>query len=788
MADDEVPDLRAVTRGDSYPGLSSAEAAALLQRWGANTVAEQRETLLRRVVASLWQPVPWLLEATIVLELVMGQYLEALIIALLLAFNSILTVVQEHRSGKALDLLKQRLAPSASVRRDARWTQVPAAGLVPGDIVRLALGGIVPADVVLIDGAVLLDQSVLTGESVAVDAHAGDKGYAGALVRRGEALARVTATGARTYFGKTAELVRIAHAQSSEQKAVLRVVRNITAINGVILAAISGYAHLLGLPTGSLLQLIVTAVLASIPVALPATFSLAAALAAQVLARRGVLLTHLEGVHEAASVDTLCADKTGTLTRNELAVVSVLGTSQTDRAEVLRLAAVASSEGGGDPVDDAVRAAAVREGAVDRRYERTSFTPFDPALKRSSATVVVPGRTAMIVMKGAFDSLASASATPQSLREEAEKLERDGQRVLAVVCAPAGQPAAVVGLVGLADPPREDSAPLIRELAGLGVRTIMVTGDAPATARAIAGEVGLSGPLLTGEGVRDGLTPTSVAVVAGVLPEHKYRLVQAFQRQGHVVGMCGDGANDAPALRQAQFGVAVSTATDIAKSAASVVLTEPGLRGIVEVIGEGRRVHQRVVTYALNAITKKIELVPLLALGLIVTGQPILTPLLMILLLVAGDFLTMALTTDRAQPSPRPAAWHLDRLTRTAIVLGVVTLAFTAASIAVGKEVLGYPTGTLQTLTYVTVAFVSQAVLYAVRVPGWLWESSPSPWLLLATLVDVGFAAALAVTGTLMSPLPAGVVLALALATALFALVLTAVKLVLFRTQGRGDG
>ena len=228
----------AVPRSDPHTGLSSAEAAALLQRWGANTVAEQRETLLRRVVASLWQPVPWLLEATIVLELVMGQYLEALIIALLLAFNSILTVVQEHRSGKALDLLKQRLAPSASVRRDARWTQVPAAALVPGDIVRVSLGGIVPADVVLIDGAVLLDQSVLTGESVAVDAHAGDKGYAGALVRRGEALARVTATGARTYFGKTAELVRIAHAQSSEQKAVLRVVRNITAINGVILAAI----------------------------------------------------------------------------------------------------------------------------------------------------------------------------------------------------------------------------------------------------------------------------------------------------------------------------------------------------------------------------------------------------------------------------------------------------------------------------------------------------------------------------------------------------------------------
>jgi H+-transporting ATPase len=372
---------------------------------------------VRRVADSLWQPVPWLLEATIVLELVMGQHLDALIIALLLAFNSGLTIVQEHRSGKALDLLKQRLAPNASVERDGAWQLMPAAALVPGDIIRISLGGVVPADVELIEGAVLLDQSMLTGESVAVDAQAGDKGYSGALVRRGEALARVTATGARSYFGKTAELVRIARAESREQKAVLHVVRNITAINGIVLAAIASYAHLLGLPTGSLLQLIVTAILASIPVALPATFSLAAALAAQALAHRGVLVTHLGGVHEAASVDTLCADKTGTLTRNELAVASVTSSELADRAEVLRLAAMASSGGGGDPVDGAIRTAADRERAVDARYRRQSFAPFDPALKRSSATIENSDHHVIEVMKGAFDSISKLAATPSALKD-----------------------------------------------------------------------------------------------------------------------------------------------------------------------------------------------------------------------------------------------------------------------------------------------------------------------------------------------------------------------------------
>lgn len=761
-------------------GLSSREAHALLAQWGPNAMPQEHVSLATRLGRSLWQPVPWMLEATIVLEIALGEHLEAAIIALLLIFNSVLGLAQEARSGMALELLKKRLEPTANVLRDGAWKTLPAAEIVPGDILALSLGRIVPADVVIVDGDVLVDQSMLTGESAGVDASPGSHAYAGALVRRGEAQAQVTATGTRTYFGRTAELVRIARAESSEQKAVLAVVRNITAVNGGILAAMTGYAHLLGLPTDSVIKLVLTAILASIPVALPATFTLAAALAAQVLARRGVLLTHLAGVHEAASVDTLCSDKTGTLTRNELAVEEVVPASGRDRAGVLRFAALASSDGAGDPVDAAVRSAAQSVHAIGTEFRRLGFTPFDPAAKQASAEIETSQGRRLQVVKGAFAAVARRCTAGPQMTQSAQALENGGQRVLAVA---AGGPEGLelVGLIGLGDPPRSDARALISQLAGLGVRTVMVTGDAPGTARAVATAVGLEGALITGDGIRESLRPADVAVVAGVLPEHKYRLVRTFQRQGHVVGMCGDGANDAPALRQAQFGVAVSTATDVAKSAASLVLTEPGLSGLVSAIREGRIVHRRVLSYALNAITKKVEIVPLLALGLVITGEPVLTPILMILLLVAGDFLTMALTTDEARAAPRPAQWNVTRITTTALVLGIAKLAFTASLILAGAKLFGLGIDKLQTLAFLALALGGQAVVYVVRQNGPLWTSPPSRWLLVASAADILVAVFLALTGMVSAPLPLGAVTSVMLATAGLAVLLDGIKLLLAR-------
>src|SRR6202451_3874230 len=577
---------------------------------------------LRNALAKFWAPVPWLLEASIVLEVGLGKYFEAATIAGLLVFNAALAYFQESRAQATLAALKSRLALNASVRRDGIWKTVPSAELVPGDQVKLSLGGVVAADVTLTGGEVLLDQSMLTGESVPIEAGGGVKTFAGALVRRGEAIAQVTATGVRTKFGRTAELVRTAHVASSQQKAVLRVVRNLAAFNGVVIVLLVAYAWFLKLPLDEIIPLVLTAVLASIPVALPATFTLASALGARALAKLGVLPTRLSAVDEAASMGVLCADKTGTLTLNALTVTTVRPMPGFDTAHVLALAALASSDGGQDPVDGAIRAAAASKTVSDAPH-LNKFAPFVVA-------IALP--------------LPSPTATAA-----ANELEAKGFRVLAVA---AGTTTAMklAGLIALSDPPRPDSAALVSELHGLGVRTVMVTGDAPATASIVANAVRLDGAVCPPGPIPDAVRPEQFAVFAGVLPEDKYKLVKAFQNGGHTVGLGGEGANDAPGLRHAQMGIAVSTATDVAKSAAGMVLTEPGLAGIVAAVKEGRVIFQRILSYTLNSITKKTVQVLFLAIGLIMTGQAILTPLLMVLIMITGDFLGMSLTTDNVRP------------------------------------------------------------------------------------------------------------------------------------------
>src|ERR1017187_7717136 len=472
-------------------GLTSDEARIRLQKFGPNAVPDTSVHPLRRALTQLWAPVPWMLEAAIILEIVLGKYIEAAVIAVLLAFNAALGFLQEGRAQATLDALKSRLALNASVRRDDAWVTVPAAGLVPGDIVKLSLGGVVAADVRLRDGSVLLDQSMLTGESVPLEAGTGFETYAGALVRRGEATAEVTATGTRTKFGRTAELVRTAHVESSQQKTVLRVVRNLAMFNGVIIVILVGYAHALHLPAGEIVPLVLTAVLASIPVALPATFTLAAALGARALAQLGVLPTRLSAVDEAASIDVLCADKTGTLTRNELEVTAVRPMPGFDEAHVLGFAALASSDGGQDPVDAAIRLAASKAGASDLP-KLSKFTPFDSATKMSEATAVDAGGATVRVLKGAFAAVIGVTQPLADASTAADQLEAQGFRVLAVAVGPS-EALKLAGVIALSDPPRTDSAALITELHSLGVRTVMVTGDAPATAAIVAPAGGLGG-------------------------------------------------------------------------------------------------------------------------------------------------------------------------------------------------------------------------------------------------------------------------------------------------------
>jgi len=763
-------------------GLTSSEARRRLDKFGANAMPDTSIHPFRMALEKFWAPVPWMLEAAIVLELVLGKYVEAAIIAVLLIFNAALGLFQESRAQATLAALKSRLALNAAVRRDGAWRTIPAAELVPGDVVKLSLGAVVSADVHLTGGEVLLDQSMLTGESVPIEAGAGVQTYAGALVRRGEAVAEVTATGVRTKFGRTAELVRTAHVVSSQQKAVLRVVRNLAAFNGVVIGLLVSYAWLLKMPLDEIIPLVLTAVLASIPVALPATFTLASALGARALGKLGVLPTRLSAVDEAASMSILCADKTGTLTQNALTVTTIRPMPGFDEAHVLALAALASSDGGQDPVDGAIRSAAFGKTTSDAP-KVIKFVPFDPGTKMSEATVLDPGGGTQRIVKGAFAAVVGLIQPSPTATAASEELEGKGFRVLAVA---AGPPNAMklAGLIALSDPPRKDSAALVTELHGLGVRTIMITGDAPATAAIVARAVGLDGAVCPPGPIPDSVRPEQFAVFAGVLPEDKYKLVEAFQKDGHTIGMCGDGANDAPALRQAQIGIAVAAATDVAKSAAGMVLTEPGLGGIVAAVKEGRITFQRILTYTLNSITKKTVQVLFLAVGLIMTGQAILTPLLMVLIMITGDFLGMSLTTDNVRPSPTPNAWQIGILTIAGVSTGIGELAFCTSVLAFGAYRMGYDIQALRTLAFVVIVFGNQATTYTNRERRRLWSSRPSFWLVVSSVADLMIASTLAIAGIAMTPLPALIVAGTLAAAIVFAVMLDLAKVPLFARLG----
>jgi H+-transporting ATPase len=760
-------------------GLSSADARELLSQYGPNSIPNVEMRPIRRLLAKFWAPVPWLLEATVLLELVLGKYIEAGVILALLIFNAAIGFFQESRAQATLAALKSRLSLTASALRDRAWKTIPAADLVPGDVIKLSLGGVVAADVRISGGNILLDQSMLTGESIPIEAGAGVQAYAGALIRRGEATAQVTATGEKTKFGRTADLIRSAHVVSSQQNAVFRVVRNLAVCNGILILFMLAYAYWAKMPSAEVLSLTLTAVLASIPVALPATFTLAAALGARALAKVGVLPTRLSGVDEAASMDVLCVDKTGTLTLNQLEVTSICPLDGLSEAHVLALAAIASSDGGQDPVDRAIRKRAAEENP-GAEVKQDSFLPFDPATKRSEATYRAAEGAIQRVVKGAFSAVTLLVPTSSAGNAAAQSLEAKGLRVLAVA---AGAPLALklVGLIALSDPPRPDSAALIRELRQLGVRTVMVTGDAAATAGTVAHQIGLEGEICPPGAPLTHLSPSQFAVFAGILPEDKYKIVRAFQAGKNIVGMCGDGANDAPALRQAHLGIAVSTATDIAKAAAGIVLTAPGLGGIVATVKEGRLIFQRILTYTLNSITKKVAQVLFLGVGLIMTGHAILTPLLMVMVMTIGDFLGMSLTTDRVRPSALPNAWKIRSLTLAGLMMGAGELLFCSGVFAFGDFYLHLSLQSLQTLAFVLIVFGNQATTYNNRERRHLWSSWPSKWVMISSGADVAAATVLAVAGIAMQSLPVALVAGSLVAAAAFALALDVLKAPVFR-------
>ena len=759
-------------------GLSQEQARRRLAEYGPNATPEDESGIAALIVSKFVAPVPCLLEATIALQLYLGEHVEAAVIAVLLVFNAVLGLFQESRAKATLAALKSRLAIKASVLRDDAWEVVDVAALVPGDVVKLTLGSIVPADVRLHDGAALLDQSMLTGESLPVDAQAGAIAFAGALVRRGEAVAEVIATGAHTRFGRAAELIRTAKAASSQQKAVLRIVAYLSIINGLIAALLIGFAISRHLPIDEVIPLGLISLLASIPVALPATFTLAAAVSAQSLGRRGVLPTRLSAIDEAASMNVLCVDKTGTLTSNELAIARIVAMPGSTESDVLRWARAASSNGGLDPIDAAVRAEVTRR-AVAGIPVPLAFVPFNPDTKMAEASVLVDYERRRVI-KGAFTRILAASRPMPTAETEASALEHEGFRVLGVA---AGTPGAlqVAGLLALSDPPRPEAAQCISDLRHLGIKVLMLTGDAPTTAASVAKAVGIAGTPIAPDQIPDAIDPDRDSIFAGILPEDKFRIVTSLQRAGYLVGMCGDGANDAPALRQAQFGIAVSSSTDVAKSAAGIVLTEPGLRGILIAVTEGRIAFQRILTYTIRSIIHKVRQVSFLAAGLLITGHAILTPTLAVISLITGDFFAMSSTTDNVRPSATSDSWRIGTFVTAGMILGAVDLLFCVAVLLAGKHFFRLSIDELRTLTMVNLVFSNQAIFYTVRERRRLWSSRPSNIVLACSAADLLIIPGLALAGVLMAPLKWQIIVAVLAAAFGFAFLLDACKAAVFR-------
>ena len=706
-----------------------------------------------------WGPIPWMIEAAVVLTAVTRRWSDFAVITVLLVMNGGVGFWEEHQAGSAIAALKEQLAVRARVRRDSAWQTLEARLLVPGDVVHVELGQIVPADARLLSGACKVDQSALTGESLPVDKGAGDDLYSGSVLTRGEATAQVSATATATLFGRSAQLAGAQPPVSHFQRAVLAIGRYLIVLALGLVAVIVAVSLARGNPTSTTLEFALVVTIASVPVALPAVLSVTMAIGARTLARRQAVVSHLPAVEELAGVDVLCADKTGTITQNRLSLgARAVLDPQADAEEVRLAAALASSPEGGDPIDVAILAAVPK----DRRgYDIVEFRAFDPDRKRAEATVTGPDGAAFEVAKGAPQAIAALvpEGSDADMAEAVAPFASRGFRSLAVARRPQGRTWKLLGVVPLHDPPRADSQATLAEATGLGLAVKMVTGDRVEIAREVGRAVGL-GDRILGAGALDPDQPGLAARVeaadgfAQVVPADKYRIVEALQQAGHIVAMTGDGVNDAPALRRADAGVAVAGATDAARAAADMVLLAPGLSVIVEAIRLSRKIFRRMTDYAIYRITETIRVVVFVTVAIVALGFFPVTAKMIVLLALLNDAAILSIAFDRVEASALPERWDMGQVLTIASVLGVVGVVESLSLLLVGQHVFGLDQDTLRKIMYLKLSVAGHLTVFVARTRGPFWSVRPAGVLLGAVVGTQIVATAIAVGGLLMSPLP----------------------------------
>jgi H+-transporting ATPase len=733
---------------DIAEGLTTEEARRRLTEYGHNEVPEKKANPFLRFAAKLWGLTPWMLEFTAAMELVLGKYLEAYVIIGLLVFNAVVGFIQEGKANNAVDLLRRKLSVNARVKRGGAWALVPARELVPGDVVRLRAGDLTPADVQVAEGRVEVDQSALTGESLTVERKSSDTLYSGSVVKSGEATGVVAATGSRTYFGKTAELVQTAKPKLHIEEMITKVVRWLLIMVVASVAAGMGLALLRGMNPAEIAPLTVILLVSAIPVALPTMFTISMALGSLELSKKGAIVTRLDAVDDAATMDVLCADKTGTITMNRLTLADVLPIGLHRKDEVVLYGALASQEANQDPIDLAFISKAREMRLPLTSYTQISFTPFDPLTRRTEAIVVLNGERAYVA-KGAMKTIVGLCKERMeelsNIERGIEELTAKGYRILAVAEGVSKEEAELIGVAALYDKPRDDSPQLMSELKDLGISVKMLTGDALPIAREVAIQAGLGDRISRVADLRDsiGNRDTLRALeesdgFAEIYPEDKYLIVKGLQSSGHVVGMTGDGVNDAPALKQAEVGIAVSNATDIAKKASSVVLSLEGFGGIFEMVVVGRMVYQRIASWTINKIIRTFKRVVFIVLAFILTGKFVVSTFNMILLLFLSDYVTLSISTDRVRYSQKPEKWSTTGLVKLGVSYGSLIIAESLLILYLGLGYFGLDTDLdkLRTFIFVWLTLSGYYTVLSIRERRHFWASKPSAWLSLALAVN----------------------------------------------------
>jgi H+-transporting ATPase len=766
-------DLKSVTMpelqkklGSSPDGLSQAEAQTRLTQYGPNEIAEKKTNPFLKFLTYFWGPIPWMIEAAVILSGVVRHWLDFFIILFLLFSNAVVGFWEEHQAGNAIAALKAKLAIKAKVKRDGKWTTPAARELVPGDVIRVRLGDIVPADARLLAGdPVEVDQSALTGESLPATRKSGEAVFSGSIIRQGEIDAMVYATGENTYFGKTAQLVQEAHTVSHFQRAVLKIGDYLIILAVTLVVLILAVALFRGDPILSTLEFALVLLVAAIPVAMPTVLSVTMAVGARLLAKKEAIVTRLSAIEELAGVDVLCSDKTGTLTQNKLTLGDPFSVHGIPGDQVILWAALASRAEDKDTIDLAV-IGGVKDDQALKGYQVVHFQPFDPVHKRTEATVKGGDGKQFFVAKGAPQVILQMATDAGEVKPAVEKAVNEfaarGFRSLGVARADEEGQWQFAGVLPLFDPPREQAKATIASARQMGVNVKMVTGDQMAIARETAKQLGMGTNIVDASALGDmkhhETAQASEAIekadgFAQVFPEHKFYIVDVLQKAGHIVGMTGDGVNDAPALKKADCGIAVSGATDAARAAASIVLLASGLSVIIDAIKESRRIFQRMNSYAIYRIAETLRVLFFMTLAILVFNFYPLTAVMIVMLALLNDGAILSIAYDNVHYKDKPEAWNMRLVLGISTVLGVIGVVAAFGLFYLGERVFHLDRAHIQTLMYLKLSVAGHLTIFLTRTRGPFWSIRPAKVLWIAVLGTQMLATLIAVYGLFMTPL-----------------------------------